>query len=137
MIKEIVKDPIFLKMKSENATKEDLYIAQDLIDTLTANSDRCVGMASNMIGYNKNIIIANAGEKNIVMINPIITDHCQKSYETMEGCLSLTGQRKAIRYKVITVEYYDTKMKKQKRTFRNDTAQIIQHEIDHCSGILI
>lgn len=137
MIKPIVKDPIFLRMKSSPAGENDLQTAQDLLDTLNANHERCVGMAANMIGINKTILAANLSGKNTVMINPEITSHSVEYYEAEEGCLSLNGTRTAKRYKKITVSYLDMKMKKKTGTFRDFEAQIIQHEIDHFSGILV
>lgn len=136
MIKNIVKDTFFLSQKSTPATKADMQAARDLMDTLAANSDRCVGMAANMIGVGKNIIIVNIGFINMVMFNPVII---KKSgpYDTEEGCLSLAGVRPAKRYENITVEYTDMSWKKQTGEFSGWTAQIIQHEIDHLAGILI
>jgi len=109
MEKQIVRDTFFLNQKSDDATKADLPIAQDLEDTLKANRDRCVGMAANMIGYRKRIIIVAAGFADIVMINPVITAKSEP-YETEEGCLSLSGTRKTTRYKNITVSYLDKKL---------------------------
>ena len=106
MIKPIVRDVFFLNQRSEEATKADLPVAQDLEDTLRANRERCVGMAANMIGFRKRIIIVSAGFANIVMINPVITEK-SGAYETEEGCLSLPGERKTIRYNQITVKYLD------------------------------
>ena len=130
MIKPIMKDVLFLAQKSEEATKDDL------IDTLRANLDDCVGMAANMIGVKKRIIVFSVGEMIVPMINPIITDK-KNSYETEECCLSLTGFRKTNRYESIEVEYFDKEFKKQKGKFTGFVAQIIQHEIDHCNGIII
>lgn len=136
MVKPIVRDVMFLGQKSESATKEDVGIAQDLQDTLLANREHCVGMAANMIGIKKNIIIVNVGFMNLVMFNPVIT---KKSglYETEEGCLSLVGVRPCKRYRNITVEYMDVNWKKQRQDFSDWTAQIIQHECDHLQGIII
>lgn len=136
MIKPIMKDVLFLAQKSEEATKDDLYIVDDLIDTLRANLDDCVGMAANMIGVKKRIIVFSVGEMIVPMINPIITDK-KNSYETEKCCLSLTGFRKTNRYESIEVEYFDKEFKKQKGKFTGFVAQIIQHEIDHCNGIII
>ena len=136
MIKPIMKDVLFLAQKSEEATKDDLYIVDDLIDTLRANLDDCLGMAANMIGVKKRIIVFSVGEMIVPMINPIITDK-KNSYETEECCLSLTGFRKTNRYESIEVEYFDKEFKKQKGKFTRFVAQIIQHEIDHCNGIII
>ena len=136
MEKPIVRDAFFLNQKSTEATKADLPIAQDLEDTLRANRDRCVGMAANMIGYRKNMIIVATGFADIVMINPVIT---KKSgpYETEEGCLSLPGTRKTTRYKSITVRYQDKTFADHTQEFSGYIAQIIQHECDHLAGILI
>ena len=136
MIKPIVRDAFFLNQKSESATKADLPIAQDLEDTLRANRDRCVGMAANMIGYRKNIIIVAAGLADFVMINPSTTDKAEP-YETEEGCLSLPGTRKTTRYRHITVRYMDKKFEEHTQSFSGYIAQIIQHECDHLEGILI
>ena len=136
MIKPIVKDEFFLAQKSEAATKQDLSVGQDLMDTLRANHDRCVGMAANMIGVRKKIIIVNIGIVNVVMYNPVIVKK-DTPYETEEGCLSLTGVRKTTRYQNIEVEYLDSSWKKQRRAYSGWTAQIIQHECDHLEGIII
>ena len=136
MIKQIIRDPIFLGIKSEEATKADMDVANDLKDTLTANRERCVGMAANMIGIKKRIIVFCRGSKQYVMVNPQITS-CFEPYETEEGCLSLTGVRKTKRYRKITVKYQDQNFRSKTGTYDGYTAQIIQHEIDHCDGILI
>ena len=136
MIRPIVKDVFFLGQKSAEATKEDLPVGQDLQDTLTANRERCVGMAANMIGVKKRIIIVNIGFMNVVMYNPVILKK-DTPYETEEGCLSLEGVRKTTRYQNIEVEYQDAGWKKQRQKFSGWTAQIIQHEVDHLSGIII
>ena len=137
MVREIVKDIIFLRQKSEPATKDDVKIIRDLLDTVKANEDRCVGMAANMIGERKTILTALVGKEYIIMVNPVIVDRSKQFYETEESCLSLTGERTAKRYKAITVEYLDRKFKKKKQTFRDFEAQIIQHEMDHFDGIII
>ena len=137
MIREIVKDTFFLSQKSELATRQDLPVVQDLLDTICANADRCVGMAANMIGERKTILAAQIGKDYLVMINPKIVDHSKQCYETEESCLSLTGQRPVKRYSVIVVEYLDRKFKRKKQTFRDFEAQIIQHEMDPFEGILI
>lgn len=136
MVRPIMKDMIFLAQKSEDATKADITTAFDLMDTLRAHSDECVGMAANMIGVRKRIIVFNAGDMDMIMINPVIT---KKSgpYETEEGCLSLSGTRKTMRYEKIEVSYLDMSFAKKKCSFSGWTAQIIQHEIDHCNGIII
>lgn len=136
MIKPIVRDIFFLGQKSEDATKQDTSIGQDLQDTLAANRDRCVGMAANMIGVKKRIIIVNVGIMNLVMYNPVILKK-DTPYETEEGCLSLDGVRKTTRYQNIEVEYLDSRWKKYRQTFSSWTAQIIQHEIDHTEGRVI
>ena len=136
MVKEIVKDVFFLGQKSEDATKEDKAIVDDLLDTLKANREHCVGMAANMIGVRKNIIVVNMGMTDLAMINPKIVSK-EGPYDTEEGCLSLTGVRKTTRYQKIEVEYMDHKFRKQKRVYTGWTAQIIQHEVDHCNGIVI
>ena len=136
MIKPIMKDVLFLAQKSEEATKDDLYIVDDLIDTLRANLDDCVGMAANMIGVKKNIIVVAAGPFQFAMINPVITKK-SGAYQTEEGCLSLEGVRPCKRYQEIEVDYLDQSFKKQHGKYSGWTAQIIQHEIDHCNGIVI
>lgn len=136
MEKQIVRDTFFLNQKSDEATKADLPVAKDLEDTLRANRERCVGMAANMIGYRKRIIIVATGFADIVMINPVITAKSDP-YETEEGCLSLPGTRKTTRYKNITVSYLDKKFVMYTQDFSGWLAQIIQHECDHLEGILI
>lgn len=126
----------FLSQKSEPATKADILVGIDLQDTLKANRERCVGMAGNMIGVKKNVIIVNMGLLDVVMFNPVITDK-NTPYQTEEGCLSLDGVRPTTRYKNIEVEYMDMNWKKQKMKFSGWTAQICQHEIDHLSGRII
>lgn len=137
MIREIVTGPIFLSQKSEPATKNDQQTIRDLLDTIQVNVDRCVGMAANMIGVRKTILVAQIGKEYLIMVNPKIVDHSKQSYDVEEGCLSLSGQRLAKRYRIIVVEYLDRKFKKKMRTFKDFEAQIIQHEIDHFEGILI
>ncbi len=136
MVRDIVRDPLFLQQKSVPATKADAAVVQDLIDTLRANSDRCVGMAANMIGVKKQIIVYAVGPFILPMINPVITKKSGK-YETEESCLSLDGIRPCTRYKEIEVDYLDSDFEKQHGTFTDFTAQIIQHEIQHFSGELI
>ena len=136
MIRPIVKDVFFLGQKSEPATKQDLSVGQDLMDTLRANQDHCVGMAANMIGVKKKIIIVNMGIMNVVMYNPVIVKK-DTPYETEEGCLSLSGVRKTTRYQNIEVEYYDSSWKKHRQSYSGWTAQIFQHECDHLAGIII
>ena len=131
-----MRDESFLAQKSADASFLDMPIAQNLLDTLAAHSDSCVGMAANMIGVHKRIIAVNMGPINMAMLNPIIVKKSGK-YMTEEGCLSLNGVRPTVRYKKITVEYQDLQFKKQRQNFEGWTAQIIQHEIDHCDGIVI
>lgn len=136
MIRSIVKDVMILSRKSLPATKQDIPIGKDLLDTLAANASACVGMAANMIGINKRIIVVNTGMLNIVMFNPVIESRSGR-YETQEGCLSLTGLRSAVRYQSVSVSYMDINWKKQKLKLTGWPAQIVQHEIDHCDGIVI
>ena len=137
MIKELVHDPILLSRISQEATAEDLPYAQDLLDTLLAHKEGCVGMAGNMIGVHKRIIAFQDGKDYTVMLNPIIIK-CAEPYETEEGCLSLLGgPRKTKRYRKIKVQYQTLQLQKRLKTFEGFTAQIIQHEIDHCNGVLI
>lgn len=136
MEKQIVKDAFFLSQKSTEATKDDISIAQDLLDTLIAHESDCIGLAANMIGKQKRIIVAKIGLMNVVMINPEIVKK-SNPYETEEGCLSLSGVRKTTRYKNIVVTYLDMNFKQRKQAFSDLNAQIIQHELDHCNGILI
>ena len=136
MVKQIVRDIFFLGQPSEPATQADLSVGRDLLDTLQANREACVGMAANMIGVKKNIIIVNMGLIDVVMFNPVIISR-RGRYETEEGCLSLEGVRKTTRYQEIEVEYYDSSWKKQRQKLSGWTAQICQHEIDHLSGKII
>ena len=136
MIKPIMRDPIFLSLKSAPATLLDVPVAADLLDTLKAHADGCVGMAANMIGVNKRIIVFDNMGKPMVMFNPEIIK-ASDAYETEEGCLSLTGTRKTKRYRSIKVQFQNEAMQTRLKTFTGWTAQIIQHEIDHCNGILI
>ena len=136
MIQPIMHDPLFLAQKSTPATPEDAPVARDLLETLTAHADGCVGMAANMIGVLKRIIAVEAEDGYLVLFNPVIL---KKSglYEAEEGCLSLEGVRKTNRYQSIKVQYQTMDGKPRIKTFTGWTAQIIQHEIDHCDGILI
>ena len=136
MIKEIIKDEFFLKQKSKECTKEDTYIAQELLETIQAYKAQCVGMAANMIGVNKAIIVVAAGPFQFAMVNPVITKKSGE-YQTEESCLSLDGARNCTRYKEIEVDYLDQNFKPQHGKYSGWTAQIIQHEIDHCNGIII
>ena len=137
MVKPIMRDIFFLNQPSEPATEADRKTGMDLLDTLKAHEEECVGMAANMIGERKTILVAQAGKDYLVMVNPKVVDHSRQCYETEESCLSLTGQRPVKRYSVIVVEYLDRKFKRKKQTFRDFEAQIIQHEMDHFEGIII
>lgn len=136
MVKNVVKDVLLLKEKSCDATKKDLYIVDDLIDTLKVNQDKCIGMAANMIGYNKKILVVSLGILTLPMINPKIISK-NKEYKTKEGCLSLIGERECTRYEEIEVEYLDKTFTKKKSKYTGLIAEIIQHEIDHFNGIII
>ncbi len=136
MERPIMKDPIFLAQKSEPATAEDLSIAEDLLETLVAHRHGCVGMAANMIGVAKRIIVFDNEGKCMTMFNPEIVK-CAEPYEAEEGCLSLEGTRKTKRYRTIKVRYQNERMQVRVQTYTGFAAQIIQHEIDHCNGILI
>ena len=136
MVKPITKDPIFLAQKSAPATILDLPVAQDLKDTLEAHREGCVGMAANMIGVSKRIIVFDDHGSATVMFNPEIIK-CSGAYEAEEGCLSLSGVRKTRRWRQIKVRYQNERFETRLRTYTGFTAQIIQHEIDHCNGVLI
>ena len=136
MVKKIVRDPMFLQQKSEPATEADKQVIQDLLDTLRANQERCVGIAANMIGVKKRIIVVAMGPFQFAMVNPVITKRSGE-YKTEESCLSLEGVRPCTRYKEIEVDYLDQDFKPQHGKYKDFTAQIIQHEIDHFDGILI
>ena len=136
MVRPIVRDVFFLGQKSEPAAQGDLQIGKDLQDTLKANQDRCVGMAANMIGIKKRVIIVNMGFVNVVMYNPVIIRR-EKPYEAEEGCLSLDGTRKTTRYETIELEYRDEGWRKHRQPYIGWIAQIIQHEVDHLDGIVI
>ena len=136
MVRPIMKDRFFLSQKSKPATSEDISVAQDLLDTLAAHRDGCVGMAANMIGVSKRIIVFTHDGSDMVMFNPEIIKQTGP-YETEEGCLSLTGVRPTTRYRTITVRYQNAAFQSKQRTFHDWSAQIIQHEIDHCNGIII
>lgn len=137
MVREIVHDPVLLGARSEPATKEDLQIARDLLDTLTANKEHCVGMAANMIGVRKRIIVFDNEGSYMTMLNPEIIK-TSGLYDTREGCLSLLGDpRPCKRYRTIKVRWQNEQLQERIKTFSGWTAQIIQHEIDHCNGILI
>ena len=136
MIREICRDETFLAQKAAPATADDLATAQDLLDTLTAHKDGCVGMAANMIGVNKRIIAFDNEGTYMVMLNPVIVRQ-SGPYETQEGCLSLSGVRKTKRFQTVKVQWQNEKFQTRLKTFTGWTAEIIQHEIDHCEGILI
>ena len=136
MIREICRDETFLAQKAAPATADDLATAQDLLDTLTAHKDGCVGMAANMIGVNKRIIAFDNGGTYMVMFNPVIVRQ-SGPYEAEEGCLSLSGVRKTKRFQTVKVQWQNEKFQTRLKTFTGWTAEIIQHEIDHCEGILI
>ncbi|WP_419014782.1 peptide deformylase [Dysosmobacter sp.] len=136
MIREICRDETFLAQKAAPATADDLATAQDLLDTLTAHKDGCVGMAANMIGVCKRIIAFDNEGTYMVMFNPVIVRQ-SGPYEAQEGCLSLSGVRKTKRFQTIKVQWQNEKFQTRLKTFTGWTAEIIQHEIDHCEGILI
>lgn len=136
MVRKICKDEAFLAQKAESATADDLGVAQDLLDTLAAHKDGCVGMAANMIGVNKRIIAFDNEGEYMVMFNPVIVKQ-SGVYEAEEGCLSLTGTRRAKRFQTIKVQWQNEKFQTRLKTFTGWTAEIIQHEIDHCEGIII
>lgn len=136
MVRPITTDEKFLSQPSDPATEADRDIAQDLLDTLAAHSDGCVGMAANIIGELKRIIVVTMGDRNVVMYNPRIIKHIGR-YETVEGCVSLQGMRQCTRYRDIDVEYQDFNFIKKREHYSDWIAQIIQHEVDHCNGIVI
>lgn len=136
VIRDICRDEAFLAQRAEPATAEDLPTARDLMETLEAHKDACVGMAANMIGVNRRIIAFDNAGTYMLMLNPVIIKQ-SGAYEAEEGCLSLSGTRKATRFKTIKVQWQNEKLQTRIKTFSGWTAQIIQHEIDHCEGILI
>lgn len=136
MIQPVMKDMLFLSQKSESASRKDLPVGRDLQDTLKANREACVGMAANMIGIKKRVIIVNMGEIDVVMFNPVLLKK-DTPYEAEEGCLSLEGVRSTTRYQNIEVEYQDMQWKKRRVQLSGWTAQIVQHELDHLEGIII
>lgn len=137
MVKDLIHDPILLAAKSTDATADDLNTAEDLLDTLKAHSKTCVGMAANMIGERKRIICFTDGKEYVTMFNPEIIKKTEP-FETEEGCLSLVGEpRKCKRYRKIKVRFQNARLETRLRTYTGFTAQIIQHEVDHCNGILI
>ncbi|WP_416324564.1 peptide deformylase [[Eubacterium] hominis] len=137
MIKEIVKDAFFLSQKSKDAEKEDQQVIEDLLDTIKAHANHCVGMAANMIGVQKRIIVIYDEKGYLPMVNPMIIKHSKETYDTKEGCLCHEGEKPTKRYEKIKVRYLDQNFKIKIRTFTGFQAQIIQHEMDHCEGILI
>ena len=136
MVRPIMHDPMFLSQPSQPATKEDLNVLTDLVETLVYHRRECVGMAANMIGVRKRIIVFDDAGMIKTMLNPVIVAK-SGAYEAEEGCLSLIGTRKAARYEKITVQFDNAFGQKQTQQFSGWTAQIIQHEIDHCNGVLI
>ena len=137
MIRPIIRDTMLLGRGSVPAAKNDLQTARDLSDTLMAHADTCAGMAANMIGVLKTIIAVNMAGIPVVMINPRLVSHSAKSYETEEGCLSLPGTRPVTRWESIEVEYLDMTMTRHRGSYSGFTAQVIQHEMDHCKGVII
>ncbi|WP_301874537.1 peptide deformylase [uncultured Dialister sp.] len=137
MIRPIVKDILFLQRKAEKASRKDSAAGRDLLDTLAAHSDTCVGLAANMIGASKAIIAIRDEKRFLLLYNPVITKHSPTSYDTEEGCLSLAGKRPCRRYDWVEVKYEDEDFHKKRKRFQGFTAEIIQHEIDHLEGILI
>lgn len=136
MVRKIVRDPMFLSLPSQEATRADGQTIVDLVDTLNAHRDCCVGLAANMIGVRKRILVIGAGLAPIPMVNPVIVRK-DGAYEAEEGCLSLDGVRRTMRYRKIEVEYLDAAFQKRRGVFEDYIAEIIQHEVDHFSGILI
>lgn len=136
-VREIIHDDLFLQRKSAKAVKEDAWIAADLLDTITANQERCIGIAANMIGELKRIIVVKTGETYLTMYNPEIVKHSVRTYKTQEGCLCRSVELPCTRYETIEVKYRDRDFRKQKQKFSGIIAETIQHEIDHCNGILI
>lgn len=136
MVRDIVRDEAFLSKPSGPASAEDLPVAQDLLDTLNANRERCVGMAANMIGVSRQIIVVDDEGTPLLLFNPQIIRH-SGAFEAEEACLSLKGTRKTKRYQSIKVQYQNSSFQQRIKTFKGWTAQIIQHEIDHCNGIII
>ncbi|MDO5292813.1 MAG: peptide deformylase [bacterium] len=137
MVREIVKDTERLKAKAVEATKDDLYVIDDMIDTAKANIDICVGLAANQIGESARIIIVKMRKQFIPLVNPKIVRHSQATYEAEEACLSHEGTKRTMRYSTIEVEYRDRNFRKKTQSFNGFVAQVIQHEMDHCEGILI
>lgn len=136
MVKDIIRDEAFLSIPSVDADEKDRAVINDIVDTLHANRDRCVGMAANMIGVNKNVIAVELGPVSIVMINPRVLKKSGE-YKTKEGCLSLEGERECVRYREIEIEYLDRTFKKRRERYSGFASEIIQHEMDHLRGIII
>ena len=136
MVRPIVKDKFLLSQKSAPADRNDLPVAQDMVETIAAHAEECVGMAANMIGVNKRIIVFDNEGEYMVMLNPVIVKK-SGAYETAEGCLSLAGTRKTMRFQTIKVQWQNERFQTRLKTFTGWTAEIIQHEIDHCDGIII
>lgn len=136
MVRDIITDPVFLSRPSLPATAEDVDVIQDLFDTLKVHRANCVGLSANMIGVNKRIIVGSAGITMFAMINPVITWKSDP-YETEEGCLSVAGKHKVVRYNTIEVDFCDKNFRNHNAVYTGWIAQIIQHEVDHCDGILI
>ncbi len=137
MVKEIMKDMLFLSQKAETATKEDIAIAQDLLDTLADHREHCVGMAANMIGERKAIIAIAEGEILTAMLNPVLVKKSPRTYKATEGCLSIPGEREVERHEWVEVKYRDPNWNKEKRKCTGFEAQILQHELDHLEGKLV
>ncbi len=137
MVRDIMKEPLFLQQPSQPVTRKDRAAAEDLLDTLRAHAADCVGMAANMIGVGKRIVAVRAGQSYLLMQNPVLTAHSAETYEAEEGCLSLDGTRRVRRYAWVEVAYRDRKFKEKRQRFTGFTAQIVQHEMDHLEGILI
>lgn len=137
MVRPLMTDTVFLAQKALPADANDIAVADDLLDTLKAHEDGCVGMAANMIGVNKRIIAVSLNGFPIVMLNPVIIRSSAETYEAEEGCLSLSGIRKAVRHRSVEVEFQDMELRSHRQTYTGFTAQAIQHELDHCEGILI
>jgi peptide deformylase len=137
MVKEIMKDMLFLSQKAETATKEDIAIAQDLLDTLADHREHCVGMAANMIGERKAIIAIAEGEILTAMLNPVLVKKSPRTYKATEGCLSIPGEREVERHEWVEVKYRDLNWNKEKRKFTGFEAEILQHELDHLEGKLV
>lgn len=137
MVKEIMKDLLFLGQKAETAIKEDIAIAKDLLDTLAAHKEHCVGMAANMIGERKAIIVIAEGNELTAMLNPVIVKNSPRTYKTTEGCLSIPGEREVERHEWVEVKYRDINWNREKRKFTGFEAEIIQHEMEHLEGKLV